>query len=101
MRRAGQGEKFTEFYNASFYTALISSSLHLMLVTFERLLAIKFTKRYSNAITEKNIKIAVTVFWIIAFSSGVFRLFRIKIEVGLYCHFICPFRCFLLLDFVP
>ena len=91
MRRAGQGEKFTEFYNASFYTALISSSLHLMLVTFERLLAIKFTMRYSNAITEKNIKIAVTVFWIIAFSSGVFRLFRIKI-VGLY------FLCFIVIS---
>ena len=51
-----------------------------MLVTFERLLAIKFTMRYSNVITEKNIKIAVTVFWISAFTSGVFRLLKIKLR---------------------
>ena len=49
-----------------------------MLVTFERLLAIKFTMLYLNVITEKNIKIAVTVFWIIAFTSGIFRLIRIQ-----------------------
>ena len=50
-----------------------------MLVTFERLLEIKFTMRYSNVITEKNIKIAVTVFWISAFTSGVFSLIRIQV----------------------
>ena len=50
----------------------------VMVVTFERLLVIKFTMRYLNIITEKNIKIAVTVFWIIAFTSGVFRLIRIQ-----------------------
>ena len=38
------------------YIVLHSSSLHLMLVTFDRLLAIKFTMRYLNVITEKNIK---------------------------------------------
>ena len=69
--------------NASLYTVLISSSLHLMLVTFERLLgpssAIKFTMRYSNVITGKNIKIAVTVFWIIAFTCGVFGVVKIQI----------------------
>ena len=80
----GNSEGIFNFHDASFHTALISSSLHLMLVTFERLLPIKFTMRYSTVITEKNIKIAVTVFWIIAFSSGVFRLFRINIKVGAY-----------------
>ena len=49
-----------------------------MLVTFERLLAIKFSMRYLNVIIEKNIKIAVTVCWITAFTSGVFRLIRIQ-----------------------
>ena len=34
-----------------------------MLVTFERLMAITFTMRYSN-ITDKNMKIAVLVVWI-------------------------------------
>ena len=95
----GQGEKFSEFHNSSFYTVLISSSLLLMLVTFERLLAIKFTMRYSNVITEKNIKIAVTVFWITAFSSGVFRLFRIKIEVGLYILCFIFISCILFVVF--
>ena len=76
---AGNSEAVKLFNNASLYTALISSCLHLMLVTFERLLAIKFTMRYSNVITEKNIKIAVTVFWIIAFTSGVFGVVKIQI----------------------
>ena len=96
---AGRIEKFSEFHNASFYAVLISSSLHLMLVTFERLLAIKFTMCYSNVITEKNIKIAVTVFWITAFSSGVFRLFRIKIEVGLYILCFIFISCILFVVF--
>ena len=77
-------EVISDFYNGSLYIVLYTSSLHLMLVTFERLLAIKFTMRYSNVISEKNIKIAVTVFWIIALSSGGFRLFRIQLEVGTY-----------------
>ena len=32
--------------------------------------------RYLNIATKKNIKIAVTVFWIVAFSSGIFRLLK-------------------------
>ena len=47
--------------------------LHLMLVTFERLVAIKFTIHYPSLITEKNIKVSVAVFWIIAFCSWVLR----------------------------
>ena len=78
----GNSEGIFNFHSASFYAVLYSSSFHLMLVTFERLLAIKYTMRYSNIITEKKIKIAVTVFWITAFSSSVFRLFRIQFEVG-------------------
>ena len=47
--------------------------LHLMLVTFERLVAIKFTIHYASLITEKNIKVSVAIFWIIAFFSWVLR----------------------------
>ena len=76
---AGNSRGVKDFNNASLYTVLISSStLHLMLVTLERLLEIKFTMRYLNVITEKNIKITVTVFWIIDFTSGVFRLIGIQ-----------------------
>ena len=78
---AGNSEGILNFHNSSLYTALYSSSLHLMLVTFERLLAIKFTLSYLNIITEKNIKRTVTVFWIIAFTSGVFRLFGFQARI--------------------
>ena len=38
---------------------MTASCLHLMLVTSERLIAIKFTRQYSNVITENMFKIAV------------------------------------------
>ena len=79
----GDSEEVSDVYNGSLNILFYSSSLHLMFVTFERLLAIKFTMRYSNVITEKNIKIAVTVFWIISFSLGSSRLFRIQRELGI------------------
>ena len=44
-----------------------------MLVTFERLVAIKFTMKYSNIITDDNMRRAVLVVWIIAFINGVLR----------------------------
>ena len=76
---AGNSQAILNFHDAFLNAAVLSSSFHLMLVTFERLLAIKFTMRYSNVITEKNIKIAVTVFWIIAFTSGTFRLLKMQL----------------------
>ena len=79
----GDSEGVSDFFNASIYILFYSSSLHLMFVTFERLLAIKFTMRYSNVISDKNIKIVVTVFWIISFSLGISRLFRIQRELGI------------------
>ena len=78
---AVNNEEIFNFHNASLNTAIISSSFHLTLVTFERLIAIKFTMRYLNVITKKNIKIAVTVFWIIAFTSGSFRLFKMQLTI--------------------
>ena len=51
---------------------LTASFFHLMLVTFERLIAIKFTMQYSNIITDNSMKRAVLVAWIISFIFGVF-----------------------------
>ena len=57
---------------SSLLVTLVSSYLHLMLVTFERLIAIKLPMQYSNIMTEKNMKIAVLVVWI-AFIYGILR----------------------------
>ena len=47
----------------------VCSALHLMLVTLERLVAIKFTMRYPYAVTNRNIKVAVIAFWIVCLCS--------------------------------
>ena len=57
----------------SVVAGITNSLLHLMLVTFERLVAIKFTIHYPFLITEKNIKVSVAIFWIIAVCSWVLR----------------------------
>ncbi|XP_020604769.1 alpha-1A adrenergic receptor-like [Orbicella faveolata] len=56
----------TRFHNSCLRTAFAFSSLHLMLVTGERLIAIKFFTRYPYVVTKQNIKHAVTVLWILA-----------------------------------
>ncbi|XP_044172356.1 lysophosphatidic acid receptor 3-like [Acropora millepora] len=57
------------FHNGALLAGIINSLLHLMLVTFERLVAIKFTTQYPFVITEKYIKISVAIFWIVALCS--------------------------------
>ena len=47
----------------------VCSALHLMLVTSERLVAIKFTMHYPYIVTNRNIKLTVIAFWIICLSS--------------------------------
>ena len=59
------------FHSLSLRTAVVCSSLHLMLVTGERLIAIKFTARYPYVVTKQNIKRAVIVFWILAIAWGM------------------------------
>ena len=61
----------TRFHNSSLRTAFMFSSLHLMLVTGERLAAIKFFTRYPYVVTKQNIKRAVTVLWISAIIWGI------------------------------
>ena len=47
---------FENCYYGTVIMLLIASYLHLMLVTFERLVAIRFTMQYPNIITENNMK---------------------------------------------
>ena len=47
----------------------ICSALHLMLVTCERLIAIRFTYHHPHLVTGRNIKVAVIVFWLISISN--------------------------------
>ena len=67
------GEILQKCYQVSVVVLQTASYLHLMLVTFERLVAIKFTMKYSNIITYNNMRRAVLVVWIISFINGVLR----------------------------
>ena len=49
----------------------ICSALHLMLVTGERLIAIRFTYHHPHLVTGRNIKVAVIVFWLISIPNMV------------------------------
>ena len=49
------------FFSSSLAVLTTAPCLHLMLVTFERLMAIKFTVQYSNFIAGRNLKTAVMV----------------------------------------
>ena len=60
-------------HGGALLAGITNSLLHLMLVTFERLVAIKFTIHYPFLITEKYIKVSVAAFWIIALSTWALR----------------------------
>ena len=57
------------YQNISSRVLYVCSALHLMLVTWERLVAIKFTMRYPYVVTNRNIKVAVIAFWILCLCS--------------------------------
>ena len=61
------------FHNGASLAGITNSLLHLTLVTFERLVAIKFTIHYPLLITGKNIKVSVATFWIIAFCAWALK----------------------------
>ena len=46
----------------------LCSSLHLVLVTSERLIAIGFTERYASIVTRRNIRAAVIASWVVSIS---------------------------------
>ena len=58
------------FHDFFLRTAFMCSSL-LMLVTGERLIAIKFTMRYPYVVTTQKIKYAVMLCWILAITWGI------------------------------
>ena len=60
------------FHNFCIRILLACSCLHLMLVTYERLIAIKFTMHYHNFVTHLNIRVSVSACWIFSIFAEVF-----------------------------
>ena len=58
------------FHRCSIRAVSVCSALHLMLVTCERLIAIKFTMHYPYLVIKRNIKVAVTAVWIVSLFFG-------------------------------
>ena len=75
-----------------------ASYFHLMLVTLERLLAIKFTMQYPNIITDEKMKRAVLVVWILAFINGTFRVLKMSLVVRFF-SVLLTLSCILFLAF--
>ena len=60
-------------HNLCLVAVTLSSALHLMLVTCERLIAIKYTFLYPYLVTILNIKVIVTVFWVLSLCCSILR----------------------------
>ncbi|XP_020602074.1 alpha-1A adrenergic receptor-like [Orbicella faveolata] len=61
-----------EGFHKFFLRALtVCSSLHLILITCERLIAIKFTMSYPYIVTNRKITVAVLIFWAFSFIQGI------------------------------
>ena len=61
------------FHFSSIRVVLVCSSLHLILVTYERVIAIKFTMYYPIFVTRHKLKMAVGSFWFLSISSEVLK----------------------------
>ena len=61
------------FHNSALRTLSLCSCLHLMLITCDRLIAIKFTLHYPYVVTTRNIKLAVITVWIFCLIFGVLK----------------------------
>ena len=80
-------------------TTLSSASyLHLMLVTFERLVAIKYAMHYSNVVTNNNLKIAVLAIWIISFVCGTLCVLKMYLALN-YIGSLISISCIVLVAF--
>ncbi|XP_020626871.1 histamine H2 receptor-like [Orbicella faveolata] len=79
------------FHYSSIHALSLCSCLHLMLITCERLIAIKFTLRYTAIVTTRRIKVAVITFWIVSLISGVTRdlenktLLAFSLAIYIFC----------------
>ncbi|XP_078375900.1 trace amine-associated receptor 2-like [Oculina patagonica] len=77
-----------KIHNSFMRVLSVCSCLHLMLVTCERLLAIKFTMRYPYVVTTRNIKMAVIAVWVYSILCLALQLFaNVKIIVNLLFGF--------------
>ena len=75
-------------------TLAYDSCLHLMLITFERLIAIKFTMQYSKVINDNKLKITVLLIWIISLMcriSVVLKIYLVTISIGSLITISCIF----------
>ena len=75
--------------NSSFRALTVCSCLHLMLITCERLIAIKFTTHYPYIVIKRNIKVVVISFWIFVISCDLLR--RIKPDVKIVFNLLVAF----------
>ena len=60
-------------HNSALRVVLVCSSLHLILVTYERVIAIKLTMYYPIFVTAQKLKVAVIAFWIFSISSELVK----------------------------
>ena len=75
--------KTTNFYhNGLILTLSISSALHLMLVTCERLIAMRLVMQYPYLVTTRNIKKAVIACWVVALTCALLRWERTTQKIG-------------------
>ena len=81
------------FDNSALRGWLLCSSLHLLLITFERLLAIKFTIHYPYIVTKHNIKVAVIAFWITTLFSETTVLVTDKTIIANLLVVLALFSC--------
>ena len=82
LQFAGLSEKdHIGIFHSSLLRGLsICSALHLMLVTCERLIAIRFTYQHPYLVAVQNIKVAVIVFWIISIFYVILGLIDVETE---------------------
>ena len=77
----------------AFHVVCFSSIFHLALVTFERVIVIKYTLHYFSIVTKENIRIAVVTIWIVTvfaellklYSQGAETYFSVVIVLAIAC----------------
>ncbi|XP_078352269.1 beta-2 adrenergic receptor-like [Oculina patagonica] len=79
---------FQFFHRTSLRAATVCSSLHLTLVTCERLIAIKCTVNYPYLVTKQNIKVTVIAVWIVALVCGGSRAINSEVIVTFFSVFV-------------
>ena len=86
-------------HNSALRAVLVCSSLHLILVTYERVIAIKFTMYYPIFVTTQKLKVAVIAFWLVSISSELVNCATCT-EDSLYSNVITALALILCLVFV-